>query len=913
MPVSASFRRVSKACCVLAVGIFALLMGAAAGAAPAGPGADGGDGTRLLVLLFGAQTVLMSGAIGWLLLRHGRARRSDAQTIEGQAHRWHTLLASIGDGVLATDTGGLVTQLNPAAAAMIGWPIEEALGRPIDTVMSFVDPATWAPLDNPVYAVLCRAAPIEAPSAGMLLARDGAQHAIECSANPIRDARGALRGCVIVFRDVGERHRAEAEREESERRFRALVGATASIVWNTDASGNFVVPQSSWAEYTGQSWAQMRAEGWLDAVHPDDRERVRGAWARARTAAGLAPGDAAYRIECRLWQADGGAWRRFEVHALALFDARGAISEWIGMCVDVEERHRLAGERAQHVSLVENSADFIGLAGLDLRTTWLNQAAMKAIGIGDVHAVQRLELLELFAPEDRDRIGNDFLPSVLAQGQGEIEVRLRQAGDGGDIWVLWRMTLLRGADGAPTAIALLGRDITQRQQIEDYLRQLAEDLSAADRRKDEFIAMLAHELRNPLAPIRNALRMIDLQGAADPAIAAPVAMIGRQVDQLVHLVDDLLDVGRINQGRIALRRERVELAQIVEAAVDAARPACDERTQVLLVELPDAPVVLDADRVRLAQAIGNLLDNACKHSGPKASIAVAVRVRDDDRVELRVRDDGAGIAAEHLASVFDMFMQGDTSLGRPSGGLGLGLTLVKTIVEMHGGTVHASSAGVGKGSEFVLTLPLADAGAGAGAAPAAALPAAAFPQRPASAATTPAGHDAAPGDTPRAVADAPQSPAVSAPESPASDDAPGGAPPGTPLPGGARRILVVDDNHDAAASLAMLLDLSGDHARTAHDGLQALDVAAEFRPQVVLLDIGLPGIDGYEVARRIRREPWGRQLVLIAITGWGKDEDRRRSREAGFDAHLVKPVAHLALLDLLKLLGTPVAQAARRA
>jgi signal transduction histidine kinase len=373
------------------------------------------------------------------------------------------------------------------------------------------------------------------------------------------------------------------------------------------------------------------------------------------------------------------------------------------------------------------------------------------------------------------------------------------------------------------------------------LRQVADELSESDRRKDQFLAMLAHELRNPLAPIRNAVEILRMMPEDVEAVKSATTLMDRQVVQMVRLVDDLLDVSRISRGKIELRMDRIELLSVVAEVVESTQPFASSLQHALTTDLPDAPIYIDADATRLAQLVGNLLHNACKFTptGGRISLGVA---RDDQQAVLRVADSGVGIPADQLASIFEMFVQGDTSLERAHSGLGIGLTLVKQLAEMHGGTVEAHSQGKGMGAEFVVRLPI--------------------------------------------VADAPvfYSDEVSAIDPPSKIFG---------------RILVVDDNRDSAQTLAKLLELDGSTTLCAFDGSEALMVGEKFCPDVVLLDIGLPGINGYDTARMIRDQPWGREVVLIALTGWGKEEDRRRSREAGFNGHLVKPVEFAELTKLL--------------
>ncbi len=383
-------------------------------------------------------------------------------------------------------------------------------------------------------------------------------------------------------------------------------------------------------------------------------------------------------------------------------------------------------------------------------------------------------------------------------------------------------------------------DITGRKQTEQKLQESENALLEAARREDQFLATLAHELRNPLAPIRNALRVLRL--TKDEGDAASVArlhdMLDRQVNHLVRLVDDLMDVSRITRDHFELRREAVEFATIIDAAVESAKPAMEVAKHQLTVTAPDEPLMLDADPVRLTQVLTNLLNNAATYTEAGGEIWLAARREGSDLV-VSVRDTGVGIPSDMLPRVFESFTQLDGSYSRKPSGLGIGLMLVKRLVEMHGGRVEAHSEGLGRGSEFIVRLPLAP------------------------------------------VAQAPNARSAN-----------------VPVVLARRRILVVDDNRDAAASVAMLLQLYGAEVVVAHDGMTALDAVQTSRPSVVLLDIGLPGMDGYELARRARQLD-GDDLTIIALTGWGQEKDRRLSKAAGIDYHLIKPVDCEALVALL--------------
>jgi signal transduction histidine kinase/CheY-like chemotaxis protein len=397
-------------------------------------------------------------------------------------------------------------------------------------------------------------------------------------------------------------------------------------------------------------------------------------------------------------------------------------------------------------------------------------------------------------------------------------------------------TLERANLGLAEANAALETENAERRRVEDALRE-------ADRRKDEFLATLSHELRNPLAAIANAIQYLQLAKPDDEGLGAAHDVLGRQVAHLTRLIDDLLDISRITMGRIALRRERVDLADAVSRALETIRPLVDERRQSLVVRLPDPPVTLDADPVRIAQIVANLVTNAVKYTddGGRIEIAAGRTERDGAPCALvAVKDSGIGIAPEVLPHVFNLFSQAQPGTRDNGSGLGIGLALVRELVGLHGGDVRASSDGAGKGAEFVVRLPLA-------AEPALAVPAPAARAGPSRAGTQ------------------------------------------------ARRVLVVDDNRDSAESLAALLGLLGHDVRQAYDGQGGLDLARSWVPDLVLLDLGMPGMNGHEVARRLRAEARLLDTTLVALTGYGSAEDRRASREAGFDWHLVKPIDFEAL------------------
>ena len=507
----------------------------------------------------------------------------------------------------------------------------------------------------------------------------------------------------------------------------------------------------------------------------------------------------------------------------------------------------LRGSEERFRAIADSIPQLAWMADAEGRVDWFNRGWLEYTGT-TLEANQGVGWKAVHHPDYVDRVAEKF-ERHLREGKDWEDTFPLRGKDGRYRWFLSRMKAIRGASGRIERFFGTNTDITEQRQMADALEQNAVFLTEGDRRKDEFLAMLAHELRNPLAPIRNGLNILrraasPASGSANEAIRSASEIVERQVVQMVRLVDDLLDVSRISRGTIELRTQRVELASVVDHAVEAIGPACEIMEHELSVSVASEPVVLNADPIRLAQALGNLLNNACKFTAKGGRISLNAG-REGGEAVFRVRDSGIGIAAGNLPRIFGMFAQVDTSLERSAGGLGIGLTLAKTLVVMHGGTMEARSDGLGEGSEFVMRLPIPD----------------------------------------EPVKAPPPAPAVSA------------SPPMT-----ARRILVVDDNPDSATSLAMLLQLTGNETHIAHDGLEAVDAAAAFRPDVVLLDIGLPKLNGYEAARRIREQPSGNKMVLVALTGWGQEEDRRKSSEAGFDGHLVKPVDYPALMELLAAL-----------
>jgi len=512
----------------------------------------------------------------------------------------------------------------------------------------------------------------------------------------------------------------------------------------------------------------------------------------------------------------------------------------------------LAAQHEAQKSLQE-TADVLGLAmhggqmgawSRDLATNqvWWSSQLETLMGLpAGGFAGTESDFFDFVHHEDLSKVSEAVEQAVTLGTDYSVEFRFRHAG-GQWRWMEGRGRAVYNAQGIPVSLYGLGIDITDRKHSEDQWQEISERLAQADRRKDEFLATLAHELRNPLAPMRNVLELLKLQTLDAAQLRWTREVLERQLQHLTHLVDDLLEVSRITQGKLELRRQRVDLAHAVQGALEAAAPLVQAASHELSVDLPDQPIMLDADPTRLTQIILNLLNNATKYTPPGGRIWLSVR-QVDEHATVTVRDSGLGIPREHLATIFEMFSQLTPALERSQGGLGIGLALVRGLVELHGGTVSAHSDGPGQGSEFRVTLPLL----------------------------------------------APSSHAVVTQVD-------------TPDKGilRTRRILVVDDNEDAAESLEMLLSLHGHQVRSAGDGMAALRLAGEFLPELTLLDIGLPKLNGYEVARLIRQQPWGAHMLLVAVTGWGQAQDKQAADEAGFDRHLTKPVDPQELMSILR-------------
>jgi PAS domain S-box-containing protein len=621
---------------------------------------------------------------------------------------------------------------------------------------------------------------------------------------------------------------AEQVLAESEKRFRALVTASSDVVYRMSADFGVL------RQLEGQLFVAASPSpngNWLEEyIHPDDRELARKAIGDAVGRKGM------LELECRVFLADGSVgWTH--TRAVPMLDGGGEITEWIGMVTNVTARksaeHALANQRRMYEAILTNTPDLAYVWNLEHRFIYANEGLLCMWGRSWDEAIGK-NCLELGYEPWHAAMHDREIEQVIATKQpvrGEVPFN----GAFGRRYYDYLLVPVIGSSGEVEAVAGTTRDVTERKQLEGSLID-------ADRRKDEFLATLAHELRNPLAPIRNAVHLLKAGNPTEDNLRAAREIIDRQVHHMVRLVDDLMDVSRITIGQVNLRDERVSLRRVIDDALEAAAPAIEGGNHRLVVDIPGASLQLDGDATRLSQVFQNLLDNAAKYTPPGGTITLRAELR-DQQIVVSVRDTGIGITPEAQARVFELFTRVHPADRIKTSGLGIGLSLAKKLIELHLGSIEVHSDGAGTGSEFIVKLPALTA--------------------------TPVPKPGPDNDNVRAIC------------------------------GSRRRVLVVDDNRDAAESLGMLLEMDNCTVSVAFDGLQALEALDTFVPDIALLDIGMPGMDGYELARRIRAAPGGRDLVLVALTGWGQADDKKRATDAGFDEHLTKPVDPVLLAQVI--------------
>jgi PAS domain S-box-containing protein len=759
---------------------------------------------------------------------------------------FRTLGETVPDLLWMGDAAGQPLYQNPAWRAYTGMTLEElravgwdALHPPDERAANH---AAWE-------AAMRQGSPLTFE--GRVRRYDGAFRWFSGRTVPVKDERGRVVKWVGILTDVDARKQAEQQLRDSEARLQLALAAGNAASWDLDLATGRTVWSESHFQHAADAFGgpEEPFEAWADAVLSVDRPRVREEWARAESARDL------FRSEHRVVQSNGSVlW----ANAIGRFfyDERGAAIRFVGVQFDISARKRaeqalsataksLARERERLAVALRAGALGAYEWRVGSRAAWWSPETYPVFGVDPEQFEPTLEnFTALIHPDDREEVWRKTEESIARREVFRHEYRILRP-DGAVRWIFNQSVVSVDAEARPERITGVAADITERKLAEEALRRSENALIEADRRKDEFLATLAHELRNPLAPIRTGLAI--LRAGRVENVPRTLEVMERQLGHMVRLIDDLLDVSRVSRGKIVLQKELVELHALVESALETSRPIIARAPHELVLRLPDGPVWLEADVTRIAQVLSNLLNNAAKYTRPGGRIELTAAALDAPgggaEVELRVTDTGVGIPRELLPRVFELFTQLNRTLERSQGGLGIGLSLAKKLVELHGGSIRAESEGAGAGSTFTVRLPAAR-------------------------------------------------------RTPSTEISRAGAVSMTTVEAG-HRVLVVDDNQDAAETLAVLLQIAGYATRVAHDGESALECAAAFQPGVVFLDLGMPGMSGLEVAARMRKDPRFEGSVLVAVTGWGTEEDRQRSRQAGFDFHLTKPVDMAAMESVL--------------
>ncbi|MCX7399321.1 MAG: PAS domain S-box protein [Planctomycetales bacterium] len=778
---------------------------------------------------------ILSRAVLNALERHAMSteRLNAKEALRASDAKFRALLEAAPDAMVIVNQHGIIVLVNALTKRMFGYLPEELIGQHVEILM---------PLQmrdsHEDHRLVYSTDPHPREMSGGLellgLRKDGSQFPIEVSLSPLETNQGVLVSSAI--RDVTVRKQVEEQLRQSDAQLRFIMDSMPQKIGTTNPNGEVDYFNPQVTEFTGLSFDQLQTWGWTQFIHPDDVEGHVRAWKKS-----IENGEA-FEFESRFRRFDG-VYRWHFSRALPMRDQAGAIVMWVGSNTDIDDIKQ--AEAALQISevryrrLFEAAKD--GILILDFingRIVDANPYMSDLLGYSHESFLGK-ELWEIGLFKDR-AANEDAVKGLQKTGYLRYEHLPLESKNGVAVEVEIVANAYREADHQVIQCNI--RDITERSRLEKLLQTQSRELENLHLRKDEFLAMLSHELRSPLAPIANAVQLMSLQQETESRTQKQARnIIERQLGKLQRLVDDLLEVSRITSGRVQLRKEWVAVSGIIHGAIETVRPLIQQRRHELTISMPVVPIWLSADAARLEQVVINLLTNAAKYTEEGGEIRLTV-VKDRNDCVIRVRDSGVGIAPGLLPHVFDLFTQAERSLDRSQGGLGIGLALVQRLTELHDGTVEARSE-PGQGSEFIVRLPLQ------------------------------------PDDSKR-VADI----EVAVLEANL-----------------ALRVLVVDDNVDTVLGFSLLLKAQGHDVRTAYNGPDAVKTAAEFHPHVIMLDIGLPVLNGYEVAKQIRAQPEGEKIMLIALTGYGQDSDRRTSSDAGFDHHLVKPARFEQLLQILAM------------
>ncbi|HTU67285.1 MAG TPA: PAS domain S-box protein [Steroidobacteraceae bacterium] len=764
-----------------------------------------------------------------------QARDKPLRTVGEADASFRVFVESVRDyALLMLDPQGHVVSWNAGAEAIKGYTADEIIGKHFTVFY----PREAIESGLPERELVVAQAVGRYEDEGWRLRKDGTRFWANVVITAMRDRAGNLMGFAKVTRDLTERRKSEEKLRASEQRFRVLVqGVRDYAIFMLDPAGHIATWNEGAQAIKGYAAHEIIGQH-FSKFYPAD------ALARGLPEHEMKTATTEGRFEDEGWRLRKDGTRFWaNVVITAIRDPGGQLMGFTKITRDLTERRRheqeLRSSEEKFRMLVEGVVDYaiITLDRDGFITSW-NTGAARLNGYAAPEILGR-HFSRLY-PTDEIAANKPWQDMINAREKGRfMEEGWRTRRDGTQYWANNVIAALHEGDGRSQSYYMVTQDLSQ--------RRYAEGLADAAQRTHEFIAMLAHELRNPLAPIRNAVALMERKGLGDPVLESMRQTIDRQSLLLTRIVDELLDVNRIARGQFTVDRHAVDLRDILARAVESSRPLIDQRHQTLDIELPGAALIVNGDAMRLTQAFVNLLNNAAKYTHIGGSLGIRVEV-EDGYITVRVADNGRGIPRESLESVFELFMQIDPESCGTQGGLGVGLALVRRIVELHGGRVVARSQGLNHGSEFAVTLP----------------------QLLAPASTR---------EIETATTDAPKPRRM--------------------------RVLVVDDNRDAADSMRMLLDASGQEARAVYDGVSALELAESFHPEVILLDIGMPSMDGYQVVRELRLRRLSPQPTVAALTGWGQDSDKKKAQDAGFDHHFTKPVGAEELLAFLDKVAAP--------